>query len=85
MHILVLNSHVILIVQDFDNSTLEAILAAGKQTTSINITTLDDEIVELTESFMLIIESILTPPKVSVHIIEPSSSLVRIANNDGNN
>jgi len=77
----VLNSDVILIVKDF---MLEAELAAGQQTASINITTLDDEIVEQNESFTLMIESILTPPKVSVHIVEPSSSLVRITNNDGN-
>jgi len=80
----VLNFHVIALVEDFSNSTLKAVLAAGKKTTSINITTLDDEIVEKTESFTIMIERILTPPKVSVHIMEPSSSLARIANNDGN-
>ena len=78
------NAYVTLLVKDYGNSTLETVLAAGQQTAPINISTLDDKIVEKTESFNLMIEDILTLPKVSVHIMEPSSSLVRIANNDGN-
>ena len=59
-------------------------LAAGQQTASINIATIDDVVVEQAESFNLMIKDVLTLPKGSVQIMEPNSSLITIVNNDGN-
>ena len=63
---------------------MEAVLAAGQQTASINIATIDDVVVEQAEYFNLMIKDVLTLPKGSVQVMEPNSSLITIVNNDGN-
>ena len=73
-----------LLVEDYDNHTVEAVLAAGQQTASINIATIDDVVVEQAEYFNLMIKDVLTLPKGSVQVMEPNSSLITIVNNDGN-
>ena len=73
-----------LLVNDYyNNNSLSAVLIAGQLNTSVDITTVDDNIVELNESMIMRIEQILTTQSILIEVIQPNSTLIEIIDNDG--
>ena len=73
-----------LLVDDYYyNNSLGAVLVAGQLNTSVDITTMDDNIVELNESMMIRIEQVLTTQDILIEVIQPNSTLIEIFDNDG--
>ena len=73
-----------LLVDDYYyNNSLGAVLVAGQLNTSVDITTMDDNIVELNESMMIRIEQVLTTQDILIEVIQPNSTLIEIIDNDG--
>ena len=68
----------------YNNST-SAVLISGQKNTSINISTVDDNIVELNESLILRIEQVLATESILnfTEVIQPNSTLIEIIDNDG--
>ena len=64
------------------NNSISAVLISGQWNTSINISTVDDNIVELNESFILRIEQVLAQ-SISTEVLQPNSTLIEIIDNDG--
>ena len=56
---------------------------SGQWNISVNISTVDDNIVELNESFILRIEQVLTTTSTFTQTVQPSSTLIEIIDNDG--
>ena len=56
---------------------------SGQWNTSVNISTVDDNIVELKESFILRVEQVLTTTSIFTQTVQPSSTLIEIIDNDG--
>ena len=73
-----------LLVNDYySNNSLSAVLIAGQLNTSVDITTMDDNIVELNESMIIRIEQVLMTQDILIEVIQPNSTLIEIIDNDG--
>ena len=57
---------------------------SGQSIASINIGTVDDDVVEQTESLHVKIDHVITSGIISVRTTGQNSSSIRIINNDGN-
>ena len=55
---------------------------SGQWNTSVNISTVDDNILELNESFILRIEQVSTT-SIFTQTVQPNSTLIEIIDNDG--
>ena len=68
------------------NNTMdvELVLVSGHTNASFSIATVDDDIVESTESFDMTITHILTAVAISLQITGQNSTSIQINNNDGN-
>ena len=68
------------------NNTMdvELVLVSGQTNTSFSIATVDDDIVESTESLDIAITHILTTVAISLQITGQNSTSIQISNNDGN-
>ena len=56
---------------------------SGQWNTSVNISTVDDNIVELNESFILRIDQVSTTTSIFTQTVQPNSTLIEIIDNDG--
>ena len=67
------------------NNSLSAVLVAGQLNTSVDIPTVDDNIVELNESMIIRIEQVLTATSLLnfVEVLQPNSTLIEIIDSDG--
>ena len=65
------------------NNSISAILVSGQRNTSINISTVDDNIVELNESLILRIGQVLATQSIFTEVMQPNSTLIEIIDNDG--
>jgi len=63
---------------------VELVLVSGQTNTSFSIATVDDDIVESTESLDIAITHILTTVAISLQITGQNSTSIQISNNDGN-
>ena len=73
-----------LLVNDYYyNNSLSAILVAGQLNTSVDISIVDDNIVELNESMIIRIEQVLTTQDILIEVIQPNSTFIEIIDNDG--
>lgn len=64
------------------NNSINTVLVSGQRNTSVNIPTVDDNIVELNESLILRIEKLLLT-NIFTQIVQPNSILIEIIDNDG--
>ena len=77
---------VIFLVHDFYyNNSLSAVLVAGQLNASVDISTVDDNIVELNESMILRIGQVSTATSILnfVEVLQPNSTLIEIIDSDG--
>ena len=65
------------------NNSISAVLVSGQWNTSINISTVDDNIVELNESSILRIKQVSATQSVFTEVMQPNSTLIEIIDNDG--
>ena len=65
------------------NDSISTVLVSGQWNTSVNISTVDDNIVELNESFILRIEQVSTTTSIFTQTVQPNSTLIEIIDNDG--
>ena len=65
------------------NDSISTVLVSGQWNTSVNVSTVDDNIVELNESFILRIEQVLTTTSIFTQTVQPNSTLIEIIDNDG--
>ena len=65
------------------NNSISAVLVSGQQNTSINISTVDDNIIELNESLILRIGQVLATQSIFTEVMQPNSTLIEIIDNDG--
>ena len=56
---------------------------AGQLNTFVDISTVDDNIVELNESMILRIEQVLVAQSILIEVIQPNSTSIEIIDNDG--
>ena len=56
---------------------------SGQWNTSVNISTVDDNIVELNESFILRIEQVSTTRSIFTQTVQSNFTLIEIIDNDG--
>ena len=64
------------------NDSISTVLVSGQWNTSVNISTVDDNILELNESFILRIEQVSTT-SIFTQTVQPNSTLIEIIDNDG--
>ena len=73
----------ILVDDYYYNDSITAVLVSGQWNTSVNISTVDDNIVELNESLILRIERVLATQIILTEVMQPNSTLLEIIDNDG--
>ena len=76
---------IIILGSDYYNNSISAVLVSGRNSTSVIISTVDDNVIELNESLILRIEQVLSTRGIInfTEVMQPNSTLIEIIDNDG--